>query len=95
MLKAIDLKTGKVRWSHDYRGTGNVSGLLTTAGKLLFGGDTSGHFIAFDPASGKILWHAGVGASISNGPISYELDNRQYIVAAADDMLYAFALPSE
>ncbi len=93
MLKAIDLKTGKVRWSHDYRGGGgSVSGLLTTAGKLLFGGDTSGHFIAFDPADGKILWHAGVGASVSNGPISYELDHKQYVVAAAQDTIYAFTL---
>lgn len=93
-LKAIDYKTGKVRWSHVYPGHGGgVSGLLTTAGKLLFGGDPSGHFVAYDPATGRILWHAGVGASVSNGPITYELDGEQYVVAAAGSTLYAFKLP--
>ena len=33
-------------------------GILTTAGKLLFTGDPSGNFIVYDPANGKILWHA-------------------------------------
>jgi acido-empty-quinoprotein group A len=93
MLKAIDPRTGKIAWQHDYHGSGAVSGLLTTAGKLLFGGDPGGHFIAFDPASGRILWHAGVGSPVSNGPMTYELDHRQYVIAAAGDTLYAFALP--
>jgi alcohol dehydrogenase (cytochrome c) len=93
-LKALDRRTGKVAWEHPYYGFGNSSsGMLTTAGKLLFTGDPWGHFIAFDPANGHILWHAGVGSSVSNGPITYELDNRQYVVAAAGDTLYAFTLP--
>jgi len=93
-LKAIDPETGKIRWTHEYPTSGgDSSGLLTTAGKLLFAGDPADHFVAFDPASGRILWHAGLTASISNGPITYELDGRQYIVAAAGDTLYAFTLP--
>jgi len=93
ILKAIDPRTGKVRWSHVYKGAqGGVSGLLTTAGKLLFAGDPSSHFIAYDPSDGHILWHAGVGASVTNGPITYEIENRQYILAAAGDTLYAFTL---
>lgn len=94
ILKAIDVKTGKCRWTHPYVGVGSgVSGLLTTAGQLLFAGDTTGHFIAYDPADGRILWHAGVGAAVTNAPITYELDNTQYVVAAANDTLYAFKLP--
>ena len=31
-------------------------GVLTTAGHLLFTGD-SGELVAFDPANGKLLWH--------------------------------------
>jgi len=93
-LKAIDYKTGKIRWSHEYPGDGgSLSGVLTTAGKLLFTGDPSGNFIAFDPASGKILWHAGLTATVSNGPMTYELDGRQYLIVGAGDMLYAFTLP--
>jgi acido-empty-quinoprotein group A len=93
-LKAIDYKTGKVRWSHDWpdeNGWG-LSGILTTAGKLLFAGDPSGNLVAFDPADGKILWHAGLTAPVSNGPMTYELDGRQYLVVGAGDTLYAFSL---
>jgi acido-empty-quinoprotein group A len=93
ILKAIDPVTGQLRWSHPYHADGGVSGLLTTAGNLLFGGDPTTHLIAFDPASGKILWHANMGSSVSNGPMTFELDHQQYIVAAAGDTLYAYALP--
>jgi len=93
-LKAIDYQTGKIRWSHVFPGEpGSISGLLTTAGKLLFSGDPSHNLIAFDPATGKILWHVGLAAGVSNGPMTYELDGRQYLVVGAGDMLYAFALP--
>ena len=95
-LKAIDYQTGKIRWSHVFPGDGgSLSGLLTTAGRLLFSGDPSRNLIAFDPASGKILWHVGLGSNVSNGPITYELDGRQYLVVGAGDMLYAFTLPHE
>ncbi|HZQ55184.1 MAG TPA: acido-empty-quinoprotein group A [Bryobacteraceae bacterium] len=91
-LRAIDYKTGKTCWRHDYPGGGGISGLLTTAGKLLFSGDGSQHLVAFDPANGKILWHAGLAGNISNGPETYMLDGKQYLVVGAGDSLYAFTL---
>ena len=66
-------------------------GLMTTAGKLLFGGDVSGNFVAFDPANGGILWHTQIG-QVTNAPQTYMVDGRQYVLVAAADMLYAFAL---
>ena len=96
MLKAIDPKTGKIAWTHVYQGPGGgASGLLTTAGKLLFGGDPSSNLIAFNPEDGKILWHAGVGAAVANAPMTYEIAGRQYLVAAGGDTLFAFALPNK
>jgi alcohol dehydrogenase (cytochrome c) len=93
-LKAIDYETGDIRWSHKYPGsrTSN-SGLLTTAGGVLFGGDAAGNMVGYDPASGRILWHAGLGAGVSNGPMTYELDGRQYLVVGAGENLFAFKLP--
>jgi alcohol dehydrogenase (cytochrome c) len=91
ILRAIDYQTGKTVWRHEYPQGGN-SGILTTAGKLLFGGDGTGHIIAFDPANGKILWHAGLPAPISNGPQTYMLDGKQYVLVAAGDSLVAFSL---
>jgi alcohol dehydrogenase (cytochrome c) len=92
-LTAIDYQTGKVVWRHRYPGTsGNLAaGLLTTAGKLLFGGDIAGNLIAYDPANGKILWHSHIG-QVTNAPETYMLDGHQYILAAAGDTLYAFTL---
>ena len=91
-LRALDIQTGKLAWRHDYPGGGGFTGILTTAGKLLFTGDGSRHLIAFDPANGKILWHAGLGSNISNGPQTYMLDGKQYLLVGAGDSLYAFTL---
>ena len=96
VLEAIDYQTGKIRWSHPYDNKGSSglggAGILTTAGKLLFTGDPSGNLIAYDPANGRILWHFGLGASVSNGPMTYELDGKQYLVVGAGDTLFAFTL---
>jgi alcohol dehydrogenase (cytochrome c) len=91
-LRAIDYKTGNTVWRHDWPGGGGLSGLLTTAGKLLFSGDGAQHLVAFDPATGKILWHAGLASNLSNGPETYMLDGKQYLVVGAGDALYAFTL---
>jgi acido-empty-quinoprotein group A len=93
-LRAIDYKTGKVKWSHDWGSeSAGLAGMLTTAGGLLFSGDTSGNFIAMNPEDGKPLWHVNLSTSISNGPMTYKLDGVQYVVVAAGEMLYSFKLP--
>jgi len=91
-LAAIDYKTGKTAWRHRFPGNGGgTNGLLSTAGKLLFAGDTSGNLVAYDPANGKTLWHTHLG-QISNAPQTYMLDGRQYLLIASGDMLYAFTI---
>jgi alcohol dehydrogenase (cytochrome c) len=94
-IQAIDYRTGRVAWKHKFptaldnpRGG---PGLLTTAGGLLFGGDVSGNFIAFDAENGKILWHSRIG-QVSNAPETYMLDGKQYVLVAAGDAMYAFTL---
>ncbi len=91
-VKAIDYKTGQVRWSHEYGRGGGGSGILTTAGKLLFTGDPYGNFIAYDPATGRILWHTHLIGNVSNGPMTYELNGQQYLLVGAGDSLYAFTV---
>lgn len=90
-IEAIHSTTGKIAWDH-MTGKGGSSGLLTTAGKLLFGGDGSGNAVALDPLTGKTLWHVNLNENMANGPITYELDGRQYIVFAAGAKLFAFTL---
>ena len=68
-----------------------MNGLLTTAGRLVFGGDMAGNLVAYDAALGKPLWHARLG-QVSNAPETYLLDGKQYLLVAAGDTLYAFYL---
>jgi alcohol dehydrogenase (cytochrome c) len=66
-------------------------GILTTAGNLLFTGD-SDRLAAFDAASGKILWSEKMGGHVSNGPSTWTLDGRQNIIVGVGDSLYALTL---
>ena len=54
--------------------------------------DFAQHLVAFDPANGDILWHAGLADDLSNGPETYLLDGQQYVVAGAGDSLYCFTV---
>ena len=93
MLQAIDYRTGEIRWSHRWEGRGRVrSGLLSTAGNLLFAGDIGNNLVALDPVDGTLLWHAGLHTPMTNGPITYELDGTQYLVVGAGDSLYTFVM---
>ena len=94
-LTAIDYQTGRIAWQHRFRtiaNTGLATGLLTTAGDLLFAGDVSGNFIAFDPVKGVPLWHTQLGQIPSNAAETYMIDGRQHVLVAAGDTLFAFAL---
>ena len=88
-LKAIDYKTGRVRWSVPRYG-GN-SGILTTAGNVLFNA-AAGGLGAYNATTGEALWSSRFGNSVTNGPITYELDGLQYVVAAGGARLVAFVL---
>jgi len=93
-ISAIDYKTGKTVWKHAYPtlGGGLGSGMLTTAGRLLFAGDVAGNIVAYDAANGKPLWHAFLGNVVSNAPATYALDGHQYVLVGAGDTLYSFML---
>ena len=98
VLEALDHKTGEARWSHPYINVDGLGGglggpgILTTAGDLLFSGDYNGNLIAFNATKGDILWHFPMLHSLSNGPETYLLDGRQYLIAGGGDTLYAFVL---
>ena len=93
-LRAIDYKTGDIRWSRKWEHEGNgLSGLLSTAGKILLTGDPAGNFMALDAATGEALWHVNLNSTVANGPMTYELDGVQYLVVGAGDSLWAFTLP--
>ncbi len=90
-LLALDYRTGDVAWHHNWPTSSGVVSMLSTAGNLLFTSNGK-NFMAFDAKSGKILWHTVLTSNPSNGPITYLLDGRQYVLVAAADTLFAFRL---
>ena len=91
-LSAIDYRTGRTTWRHAWPpGGGGGAGVLTTAGGLVFTGDGSGNFVAFDAASGTLLWNTRIG-NISNAPETYLIDGRQHVLVAAGTQLFAFVM---
>jgi alcohol dehydrogenase (cytochrome c) len=95
-LIALDVTNGSVRWKHIPKGEGAEGGsmsggILTTAGDLLFTGD-SNRLAAFDPADGKILWSEKLDGHVSNGPSTWVLDGKQNVIVGAGDTLYALSL---
>lgn len=92
-VRAIDPKTGEVRWEYkEFSAT--WAGNLSTAGHLVFTGDVDGYLIALDADTGKPLWHIQTGAAIYAAPITYQLNGRQYIAISSGTTLLTFALPS-
>ena len=95
-LQAIDPLTGKTVWSHPYPNMGEAPGtvgpgLLTTAGNLLFAGDDQKNLIIFSADKGEVLWHQELPSNLSNAPITYMLDGKQWVLYGVGDSLYAYA----
>jgi alcohol dehydrogenase (cytochrome c) len=94
-LFALDVSTGKLKWKHELETNpisgGMSGGILTTAGGLLLTGD-SGHLAAFDPETGAIIWNQRLLAPLSNGPSTFLLNCKQFVIAGAGDTLYALTL---
>ena len=88
---AIDALTGEPRWKFEMTDVIG-SGILTTASDLLFAGARSGYFQALDARTGDLLWKASLGSQIINGPITYEVDGKQYVATIAGHALATFAL---
>ena len=84
-------RPAKIAWRHKLPGGGGPTGMLTTAGGLLFAGDGAAISSRSIAANGKPLWHSRIG-NVSNAPQTYMLDGKQYVLAAAGDALFAFAL---
>jgi PQQ-dependent dehydrogenase (methanol/ethanol family) len=92
-LKAISIESGKTAWELPDIGGGILgSGLMATAGGLIFYGDGSGAFIAADAANGKPLWHFNTGQSWKAGPMTYTVDDTQYIGIVAGSTVLSFTL---
>jgi alcohol dehydrogenase (cytochrome c)/methanol dehydrogenase (cytochrome c) subunit 1 len=60
-----------------------LGGAMSTAGGLVFYGNTRGHLKAVDAATGAVLWQFNVGTGILQSPITYMVDGKQYLAVVA------------
>ncbi len=93
-LRALDPRTGRIAWEIPDVGGGILaSGLLSTAGGLIFYGDSSGGaFVAADAKTGRLLWHFNTGQNWKAGPMTYAAGGKQYVGVAAGSTILTFAL---
>ena len=80
-LKAIDPLTGKAKWEAP-SDIPRFSGVLSTAGGLVFSGQLTGEFEAFDADTGKKLWQFQTGSGIEGQPVTWEQDGVQYVAVS-------------
>jgi alcohol dehydrogenase (cytochrome c) len=93
ILRAIDIRTGRMAWELPQVGPANTwGGVLSTAGGLVFFGEDSGTFMAVEAATGKALWQFPVNQVWKASPMTYSFDGRQHIAVAAGPNVMAFAL---
>ncbi len=80
-LKAIDPLTGKSKWEAP-SALPRFSGVLSTAGGVVFSGQLTGEFEAFDADTGKKLWQFQTGSGVEGQPVTWEQDGRQYVAVS-------------
>jgi alcohol dehydrogenase (cytochrome c) len=93
-LRALDVQTGKIVWEIPGLSGGVIaSGVMTTAGGLIFFGDAAGGaFVAADARTGKLLWHFNTGLGWKAGPMTYLIEGRQYIGMMAGSTMMVFGI---
>jgi len=81
-LVAWDPVARREVWRSENRGT-IASGVLSTAGGLVFQGAQKGEFAAFRDSDGQKLWSTDPQTGVVAAPVSYLVDGEQYIAQLA------------
>jgi len=95
ILRAFDIETGQEAWKIDLPGQVqmNYAGVLTTAGGLLFYGESTGGFVAADARTGKHRWYFETNHTMKASPMTYTAQGKQYVAIASGGNVFSFALP--
>jgi alcohol dehydrogenase (cytochrome c) len=77
-LEAVNLGTKKVAWVQRTRAP-RTTGVLATAGGVVFAGAFDRVFAAYDATTGKELWSTRLNDVPSSAPITYMVNGKQYV----------------
>lgn len=81
---AFNPVTGQKAWSYRTpRGEAMTASALATDGAVVFGGTADREFFALDSANGQLLWRTRLNGDVSGSPITYQVDDRQYVAVPA------------
>lgn len=95
-LVAMDIKDGRLLWSHRMRAPIS-SAALTTAGGIVIVADRDRYLYVNDIATGNVLLQLRLQAPVVGFPITYAVENRQYLAVptqgSGENAMHVFALP--
>jgi PQQ-dependent dehydrogenase (methanol/ethanol family) len=94
-LRALNIDTGEIVWDVPQPGAARAktwSGVLATAGGLIFYGQPNGGFAAVDQWNGKTLWRFPTNIFMKASPMTFLVAGRQYVVVAAGPNILCFGL---
>jgi PQQ-dependent dehydrogenase (methanol/ethanol family) len=104
LITALDSRTNRHVWQKEMPHLiGFGSGVLATAGGLLFHGGPDGYFLALDSNTGEELWRFQTGFGADAPAAAYQIDGEQYVAIASGgsrdgfneargDLVWAFKL---
>ena len=93
ILRAIDIRTGAIRWELPQRGPAlSWGGTLSTASGLVIFGEDGGALMAADAVTGKPLWKFQTNHTWKASPMTYMFDRQQYIAVAAGGNIIALSI---
>jgi alcohol dehydrogenase (cytochrome c) len=79
-VQAIDLGTRETLWTARQRAP-QSTGVLATAGGVVFAGALDRWLTAYDDRNGEILWRIRLNDVPNSAPITFMVDGRQYLAA--------------
>jgi PQQ-dependent dehydrogenase (methanol/ethanol family) len=94
-LRAVNIETGAIVWEIPQPGPAKAkswSGVLATAGGLVFYGKPNGGFDAAGARTGKTLWHFPTNVRMKASPMTFSVQGRQYVAVAAGPNILCFGL---
>lgn len=94
-LRALNIETGDIVWDVPQFGPAPNkiwTGVLATAGGLIFYGQPHGGFAAVDQRDGKTLWQFPTNVRMKASPMTFTVGGKQYVAVAAGPNIICFGL---
>ena len=94
-LRALNIDTGEIAWEVPQPGAARAktwTGVLATAGGLVFYGRPNGGFTAVDQRDGKTLWQFPTNVRMKASPMTFSFRGNQYVAVAAGPNILCFGL---